>query len=98
MELYMKCYYHPDITLQHQEVSYRDYTQPQDDILGESRNKIQDVLYCPACFEEHADKGKPMEQNLVADHFEYTITPDELRQIESDIETNIENQVNERMT
>lgn len=98
MELYMKCYYHPDATLQHQEVAYRDYTQPQDDILGESTTEIQDVLFCPACFEEHADKGKSMEQNLVADHFEYNITPDELRQIETNIDRHIEDQVDERNT
>ena len=91
MELFMKCYYHPNTILQHQEVKYRDFTKPQDDILGKSRTMIQDVLFCPACFEEHADKGIGMEQNLVPDHFEYTITPDELRQIENDIELHVEN-------
>ena len=59
---------------------------------------IQDVLFCPAWFEEHADKGKSMEQNLVADHFEYNITPDELRQIETNIDRHIEDQVDERNT
>tara|TARA_R100001443_G_scaffold12387_5_gene22002 strand:+ start:1205 stop:1495 length:291 start_codon:yes stop_codon:yes gene_type:complete len=96
----MKCYYHPDATLQHQEVKYKDYTKPQmiHEILGESTTRIQDILYCPKCFEEHANTGTAMEQNLVADHFEYIITPDELRQIENDIGRHVEHQVQERMS
>tara|TARA_R100001460_G_scaffold57230_1_gene96949 strand:- start:756 stop:1043 length:288 start_codon:yes stop_codon:yes gene_type:complete len=94
----MKCYYHPDATLQHQEVKYKDYTQPQiNEELGVSKTRIQDVLYCPKCFEEHANTGTAMEQNLVADHFEYTITPDELRQIEDKIDMHVDH-VSERMS
>ena len=75
----MKCYYHPDATLQHQEVKYKDYTQPQiNEELGVSKTRIQ-------------------EQNLVADHFEYTITPDELRQIEDKIDMHVDH-VSERMS
>tara|TARA_R100001510_G_C7655192_1_gene214194 strand:- start:3141 stop:3428 length:288 start_codon:yes stop_codon:yes gene_type:complete len=94
----MKCYYHPDATLQHQEVKYKDYTQPQiNEELGVSKTRIQDVLYCPECFEEHANTGTAMEQSLVADHFEYTITPDELRQIEDKIDMHVDH-VSERMS
>ena len=37
-----------------------------------------DVEYCPVCFDEHAETGKPVQNNIVFDDFDTKIQPEEI--------------------
>ena len=84
----MKCYYHPNVVLEHSEVPYTKY----DGI--ETIHDSYDVAYCPKCFEEHANTGSPMKMRLVPKHYVYDLNNHEMRSIAKDRERiSIENKI-----
>lgn len=73
----MRCIIHPDVKPEMVETTYVELNK----YTEEYETKGHDVLYCPQCFEEAAERGETMQMQMQPAPIRYTLTKDECKTI-----------------